>query len=109
MLRGSLSQDWSNVITKVAEDYNNTPLKKLGWLKPNDIKTVYDSMLVNSNRKNYNQNIYREPNYKKQIDNQKLFESNTNAIKVGSFVYLDFGENIFAKAFDVQVKHFTFH
>lgn len=101
MLRGSLSQNWSTLLKKVAEDYNSTPLKKIGWLKPNDINNISDSVKVHENIKKSNISVYREPLYDQQIKNVAAYDKATN-LKVGDYVYLDFGENIFGKSFDVQ-------
>jgi len=37
LLGGILSHDWPFYLEKVVEDYNNTPLKKIGYLKPNHV------------------------------------------------------------------------
>lgn len=107
MLRGSLSQDWPSLINKVSKDYNNTPLKKIGWLKPNDITNISDSVKVNENKKKHNISIYREPNFKAQSENVKAYELKNN-LKTGDYVYLDFGEDIFGKSFDVQERYKVF-
>lgn len=108
MLRGSLSQDWSSVINRITDDYNNTPLKKIGWLKPSEINTVYDSAKVSQKKLEYNVKTYREPSYSQQNKNNDDFFKKSD-LKVGDFVYLDFGENIFGKSFDVQESSKKIH
>lgn len=106
MLRGNLSQNWITLLPKICEDYNNTPLKKLGWLKPNDISSIFDSAKVRKARLEHNINNYTEPTYKEQIQNQNDYEKNVSNLKENDYVYLDFKEDIFSKSFDVQVIFF---
>lgn len=93
------------MLNKICEDYNNTPIKTLGWIKPNDINNVYDSVTVQKAQIQHNIVAYKEPDYKKQLENQNGFvnKSKKNDIKKGSYVYLDFKEDLFGKSFDVQV------
>lgn len=107
MLRGNLSQNWTAVLDNICDDYNETPIKKLGWLKPNDINTIYDSNKVSSERKKHNIKIYKEPNFHQQLLNEKNYNTEKNNFKIDDYVYLDFKEELFGKSFDVQVK-FTF-
>jgi hypothetical protein len=53
MLRGTLNQDWPKFLSKIVNDYNNTPMKKLGWLTPNSIKSEYDSIKVEKAQKKW--------------------------------------------------------
>lgn len=103
MLRANLSQNWPLVLSKICDDYNNTPLKKIGWLKPNDINTVYDSVQVKNARNKHNITSYNEPSYKLQQRSQKDYDNNINNLNINDYVYLDFKEQIFGKSFDVQV------
>lgn len=103
MLRGTLSQNWVVLLPNICKDYNDTPLKKLGWLKPNDVKTIYDSSLVDKARKDHNIAYYREPTFLKQHENQKNYERNKSNLQINDYIYLDFKEDIFSKSFDVQV------
>ncbi len=104
LLRGTLSQNWVKEIENVVQSYNNTPNKKLGWLKPSDIHSEIDSVKVTNAQIEHNIKVYSEPNFEEQIKNQKLYESNQRNLQVGQYVYLDFDEKIFSKSFDVQVK-----
>ncbi len=103
LLRGTLSHDWVSSITKVVKSYNNTPNKKLGWLKPNTINSVIDSVQVEEAQKQHNIDVYREPNFKEQILNQEQYEKDSKSLQVGQYVYLDFDQKLFSKSFDVQV------
>jgi hypothetical protein len=102
MLRGTLTQNWPELLTKVVEDYNNTPLKKLGWLTPNSIKTEYDSLKVEEAQKKAGFSPFREPNIEmRKLNNENYFKNSSN-ISLNSYVYLDFNESLFGKSFDVQ-------
>ena len=87
---------------------NNTPLKRLGWLKPSDINNFSDSIRVNEAKKANNIPILTEPSFENQQQNQKEYESNTkNKLQVNSYVLLDFKETpAFDKSFDVSVKNY---
>lgn len=102
MLRGTLSKNWVELLDKICLDYNNTPSKSIGWLKPNDITNVYDSVKVRKAKLAHNILPYSEPNFRDQQKNQQEFEKSSD-IKKGSYVYLDFKEELFGKSFDVQV------
>jgi hypothetical protein len=102
MLRGTLNQDWPNLLPRIVEDYNNTPLKKLGWLTPNSIKSEYDSIKVEKAQKESGFTPFHEPNIKIRKENEVSFSKNPTNISLNSYVYLDFNESLFGKSFDVQ-------
>lgn len=103
ILRGSLSQDWPAFIENVAIDHNNTPQKKLGFLKPNDINTPYDSAKVTKARQLFNIKSFDLPSFKEQLDNQSDYNNSKKSLKEGDYVYIDFKQSLFGKSFDVQV------
>jgi hypothetical protein len=103
LLRGTLSQNWVDAIQNVVNSYNNTPIKKLGWIKPSTIHSEIDSVRVQKAQIKNKVKVYREPNFEQQIENQKEYELQTKNLQVGEYVYLDFGEKLFTKSFDVQV------
>ena len=106
LLRGTLSKNWVGHLEKICDDMNKTPLKRLGWLKPSDINTFRDSILVNEEKKAHNIPILKEPSFEEQQQKQKDYESSTkNKFQVHSYVLLDFKETpLFDKSFDVSVK-----
>lgn len=105
LMRSEVSQNWTNNLRNVYESLNNTPLKRLGWLTPNSIKTESDSVKVSEAKKLKNVTTYHEPTYSEQFRNQKEYDGD---LKIGDFVYLDFEENLFDKSFDVSVCSFKF-
>jgi hypothetical protein len=109
LLRGTLRHDWVHEIKNVVDSYNATPIKKLGWIKPNTIHSEFDSVRVQEAQRQHNIDIFREPNFEQQIKNQKDYESESQNLQVGQYVYLDFDEKMFDKSFDVQVKNEVFH
>ncbi len=111
MLRANLSQNWLKYISFVVKSHNETPMKKLGWLKPSQIHSVFDSTLVNSEKKKFNIKTYTEPTFEEQKGLQSAHLSDKNKLQENDFVYLDLNEKLFDKSFDIQVSlHFhTIH
>ena len=93
----------------VVNAYNSTPLKKIGFLRPNDIKSDFDSVLVDIEKKKKNIVSFEEPSFQEQVKNQNTYENNSKLLQKGDYVYLNFNEKLFDKSFDVQVCNiFTF-
>jgi hypothetical protein len=106
-LRGTLNKNWVGVLEKVVNDMNNTPIKRLGYLKPKQINSEIDSVFVKNAQKSYKINIYEEPNWKIQLQNQKSYKTNIKNIQIGDYVYRDLDEKLFDKAYDVSVIFLT--
>lgn len=105
LLRGTLNKDWPSVVGKVVDDYNNTPLKKIGFLKPIDINTKFDSKKVREALKSHNLELKDEPNYDELKRNQESFPNAKNEkLQLGDYVYVNFPEDKFGKSFDYQVQ-----
>jgi len=104
ILRGTLSQDWPNIIQNVAVDQNLIPQKSLGYLRPVDINTPYDSAKVTKAKKLYNIKVYREPSFAEQEKNTQTYQLNSKNLQINDYVYIDFKQELFGKSFDVQVK-----
>ncbi len=112
-LRGTLNKNWPEVLLKVVDDYNNTPLKKIGFLKPNEILTKFDSKKVRDALALHNIEIQDEPNYKDQRKNQEVYEKldqvkKKTTISKGDYVFVNFLQKAFDKSFDYQVSTKTF-
>jgi hypothetical protein len=103
LLRGVLSQNWVKFLPLVIDSLNNTPMKKLGWLKPSSVTSEKDSVSIRTAKKNHGIETYSEPDYKTQRENQKKYELSNN-LKPLDFVYLDFDQKLFDKSFDVSVS-----
>ncbi len=104
-LRSQLSQNWIKFIKSVVEAHNNTPLEKLGWLRPNQIHSEYDSTLVQQQKLKFNINTFKEPNFEIQRANQKAHSKNKKKLQINDYVYLDLNEKLFDKSFDIQVEN----
>ncbi len=104
LLRGTLSQDWVKYLPQVVKSYNDTPIKKLGWLTPSSITSEIDSVKVAEAKAKNNIPTYSEPPFEEQRQNQKLYESNKDYLQINDYVYLDFDEKLFDKSFDVSVS-----
>ena len=105
LLRGTLSKNWVARVQQICEEYNNTPQKRLGWLKPSDITTFVDSVRVTEAKKAHNIPILTEPSFKEQKTNQENYiKELKNKFQEGSYVLLDFKETpVFDKSFDSSV------
>lgn len=101
LLRGTLSNNWSSVLPTVTKSYNNTPLQRLGWLKPNDIKSEESSVLVDKAKRIHKIPTLKEATYQEQKLNTENFNGD---LKVGDFIYKDFDAKLFDKSFDVAVS-----
>jgi len=103
-LRGTLSKDWITALKEILIQFNNTPLKRLGWIKPSDINSVADSVKVQEAQKLYKIPILHEPSFEEQQRNVKSYNQKPNNIKEGMFCYLDFDEKLFDKSYNVSVS-----
>jgi len=109
-LRSHLNQEWSRYIEQVVESLNSIPLKHLGYLRPNDIKSVTSSVEVDKNLKEHGLPVPKEPTFKEQIQNQQNYEQkqDSTVIQKGDYVYLKQDEKVFGKSFDIQGITLTF-
>ena len=103
LLRGTLDQNWSKALPKVVKSLNDTPIPKLGGVKPSSITSEIDSVKVSKAQKEHKILKYSEPNFETQRENQKAYENN-GKFKVNDYVYLDFDEKLFDKSFNVSVS-----
>ena len=103
ILRGILSQNWPKYLPTVVKSLNDTPLKKLGYLKPNSIHSEIDSVKVQELKKVNSIVTYNEPNIEIQHENKKVYEKESTNFQVNDYVYLDFDEKLFDKSFNVSV------
>ena len=104
LLRGTLSNKWAEQIRNVVKSFNNTPIQRLGWLTPNAIKSEVDSVKVDEAKKKHHIEVYKEPTYEKQSENQSLYLANEKNLQPGDYVYKNFDEKLFDKSYDVSVR-----
>ena len=107
LLRSQLSQDWPHYLPIVTESLNNSPLKKLGYLKPNDVTTEADTVWVEKARKDNHIEVTKLPNFDKQKQNQESYEATSKNLQVNDFTYVTFTETPFDKSYDTSVCTFT--
>ena len=105
MLRGILNQNWVKYLSIVVDSLNNTPIKKLGWLKPNMINSEEDSVKVDEAKKAKHIETFSQPDFRTQLKNQKSYEANKKLFQVNDYIYLDFDEKMFDKSFDIAVRN----
>lgn len=104
ILRSQLSENWPKFIRDVVNGYNNTPLKKLGFLTPNDIKSEKESVDVQVNKNLQNIETYRQPNLAKQNENKEQYETKKNKLQIGDYCYKFFDEKVFDKKYNISVR-----
>ena len=102
-LRGTLNQNWVQVLEKIVIDMNNTPIRKLGFLKPNQINSEIDSVFVKNAKASHNIESFQDTNWKIQLENEKNYKSDSKNIQIGDYVYRDLNEKLFDKSYDVSV------
>lgn len=106
MLRSGLTQEWFTLLKKATNSYNETPIERLGWLKPNDISSPADSYKVDQSKLQHKIPIVKETTFEEKRENVKNYSGD---LKIGDYVYKDFDQKLFDKSFDVSVKaKFTF-
>ena len=103
LLRGTLNQNWVKVLPQVVDSLNNTPVPKLGGLRPISINTERDSVNVAKAQEEHKITKYSEPTFDVQRENQKSYEK-IGKFQVNDYVYLDFDEKNFDKSFNVSVS-----
>lgn len=104
LLRSKLSDYWSKYLPDVVKALNERPLERLGYLKPSDINSPLDTVKVQEARKEHNIQVYEQPDWRTQEENQAKYESSSNPFQKGTFVYADEPQAIFKKSFHIQVK-----
>lgn len=104
LLRSQLSQDWPHYLPLVTESLNNAPLKKLGYLRPNDVTTEADTVWVEQARKSHHIEVPQLPTFDEQKKNQERYEGNKKNFQVNDFTYVTFSETPFDKSFDTSVS-----
>lgn len=107
-LRKNLTKHWSSYIDLIVDGLNSIPLKRLGYLSPNLINDVTDSVKVNEQLKLHNLPIPKQPTYVEQRQNtedyfQSLKYQNEKVLKVGDYVYIRLKKEPLTKSFDLQV------
>ena len=103
-LRGTLNQNWVDTLGKIVNDMNDTPIQRLGYLKPNQINSEIDSVFVKNAQKSHNIKTYKEANWKSQVKNVQSYNLDLSNIQQGDYVYRDFDEKIFDKSYNVSVN-----
>jgi len=106
-LRSELSQDWVKYLAQTVENLNKRHVKSLGGVAPIEINSFYDDVKIRSAQSSKNVSVYREPNYKEQIESQKNYSSeNKSPFQEGAYVYLDLKSSAFDKSYDMQISIF---
>lgn len=103
-LRHNLTHHWVDAIQIIAKSLNSIPLKKLGFLTPNDINSEASSVLVDNALKKHNLPIPKDVTFQDQQKNQQKYVQSKNPLQKGVYVMLTSKETPFDKSFDLQVS-----
>ena len=106
LLRGTLSNKWSEQVQNVVSSFNNTPIERLGWLTPNSVNSEEDSVKVDQARLKNNIEVYKEPTFDIQVKNQASYIDDKKNLQANDYVYKNFDEKLFDKSYDVSVREF---
>lgn len=104
ILRSQLSQNWVKYIKVVVDTYNNTPLKKLGFLTPNDISSEKSSVDVDLSKKQFNIPTFVQPTFEEQSENQISFEKDSKHLQRNDYCYKFYDEKLFSKKYNISVR-----
>ena len=84
-----MSQNWPHYLPIVTESLNNSPLKKLGYLKPNDVSTEADTVWVEKARKANNIEVPKLPTFEEKRENQAHYEKKRHKkLQINDFTYV---------------------
>jgi hypothetical protein len=104
LLRAKLSDDWPKYLPYVVHALNQRPLERLGGLRPVDVTSVLDDVKVAEAQKAKGDIPFSEPSWREQEKNKLRYEKSNNKFKVGTFVYLDYPQDVFGKSFHAQIS-----
>lgn len=79
-------------------------LKKLGFLRPEDIKDESSSVLVDKALKSHDLKIPKDTTFDQQAQNQREYEAKKGVLQKGMYVMLLAKETPFDKSFDIAVS-----
>ena len=88
LLRSKLSRDWIHYLPFVTDALNNTPLKKIGFLKPLDIQSEADTIKVESALRSHGLKPLELPTFQEQNENQKSMKLKRKISKLTHFAIL---------------------
>lgn len=108
LLRSKLSENWLKYLPQIVSNLNNTPMKKLGFLKPIDITSEKSTVEVNVARNTNSIDISKQPNIFKQLETEENDRKSKKSLKVGDFVYKQFDTKMFDKKYNISVRTCNF-
>ena len=113
-MRSSLSHNWAAATQKVVRSLNATPLKKLGYLTPDSIRSEESSVFVDEALKKHHLEVLKEPTFTQQLRNETKYdektETNKKLLKKFDYVYVDLkSSGAFDKSYDILVMKLRIH
>ena len=100
LLRSQLSENWVNYLPIVVDGLNKTPIKKLGYLMPNSIRSESDSVQIDLRKLEKSKKL---PTFSIQEKNKSLHEQDKSLLQPGDFCYKFYDEKLFDKKYNISV------
>jgi hypothetical protein len=104
MLRSETSDNWPKYLPLVVQALNKKPLKLLGGISPGEVNSEWDDVVVQEAQKESCTEVYKEPDWRQQNENQENYLKSKNPFQPGKFVYADKKSEVFDKSFFAQVN-----
>ncbi len=92
-----MTKNWPRYINKVVTAINKSPNSAIGGLRPYDIQSPEDGVLIDERI-----GVKEDVPVAEQIANQRRYEQDKSKLQVGNYVYLDFKPKALDKSFDTR-------
>lgn len=107
-MKAHLSEDWGSLLPTIVDNYNMTPNRFIGNLRPIDVISREDGPTIRAAIKKM-ASPHSQPPSEPHFDHVAKAENTTTEkeLQVGTFVMLDKKRSSFQKASDYQVGYYT--
>ena len=109
ILQSEQTKNWPKYLKTVAKHLNETPVPKLGDVRPIDINSFLDDYKIREAQKEHFVTPVTAPTFKERRQNEKKYNSAVNVLKLGDLVYLDQKETAFTKQYNKKVSNTFFY
>jgi hypothetical protein len=103
-MQSELSENWPKFLPIVIANLNNTPVPKLGNIKPIEVNSYLDDYKIREAQLARNITPVLAPTLQERNKNEENFNQADSSFKTGDLVYLDFKESAFSKQYLKKVS-----
>jgi hypothetical protein len=103
-LRSGLTTSWSDNLAQIVKNYNSTPNRAIGYLKPGNITSPTDGPLIDGALKEQHLAKKPEPHFDAHFILSKAAKEKIKELLPGKFVILDLPAKVMNRSFDLQVS-----